>query len=300
MSNNALQLASVSGFTAEQVALVKRTVAKGATDDELALYLTLARKYGLDPFAKEIWFIKYDASSPTVMTSRDGYLKIAMQDPEYDGIKSFVVRENDEFSIDAQNDQIVHKFGAKRGEIIGAWAAAYHKSRRPQICFVDFSEYNTGKNIWKSYPSSMIQKVAESFVLKRQFSISGLVTQEEMGASEGNAATIDVTPAPISLVSPASDEAQKEREEQKELIQQQKMKLVHELADVQLRLQIEKEIVRATALEMFETEDPRKLSCGELVQLRDHFLQMEREHLDAQLHPAAQGLTDEQMADLPF
>ena len=35
-------------------------------------------------------------------------------------------------------------------------------------------------DVWKTYPSAMICKVAEAFSLKRQFGISGLVTTEEM------------------------------------------------------------------------------------------------------------------------
>lgn len=181
-------------WTREQIELIKRTVAKGATDDELAMFLYLAQRYGLDPFLKEIWCIKrakkdehgryiYDDAPAVIMTSRDGYLKIAQQDPAFDGLQAFVVREGDTFEIDAENWRVTHKFGTKRGKILGAWASAHRKDRKPAITFVDFSEYNDGRsNTWQRYPSAMIQKVAEAFVLKRQFGIAGLVTQEEMGA----------------------------------------------------------------------------------------------------------------------
>lgn len=203
--SNSMALAGTSSlsiqFNKDQIELVKRTVAKNSTDDELQMFLYLAQRYGLDPFQKEIWFIKrakkdangqydYQNADGIIMTSRDGYLKIAQNDPDYDGIKSFVVKEGDHFEIDAMTDQISHKFGMKRGGIIGAWAIAYHKKRKPVIAFVDFKEYNDSRsNIWQKYPSAMIQKVAEVFVLKRQFSINGLVTQEEIGTSP-----IDVTP----------------------------------------------------------------------------------------------------------
>jgi len=50
---------------------------------------------------------------------------------------------------------------------------------------VDFEEYNQpSKDVWRKYPSAMIQKVAEAFVLKRQFGISGMVTQEEIGGPD--------------------------------------------------------------------------------------------------------------------
>lgn len=170
---------ALHNFSREQVDLIKQTVAKGATDTELKFFLTLASKYGLDPFRKEIWFVKRGGDA-TIMTSRDGYLKIAMQDPNFDGLQSMVVKEGDEFEYDAENCKVRHKFGTKRGGILGAWAIARHKKRPPVICFVDFNEYKGESPVWKKYPSAMIQKVAEVFVLRRQFNISGLVTGEEL------------------------------------------------------------------------------------------------------------------------
>ncbi|MCX7922727.1 MAG: phage recombination protein Bet [Clostridia bacterium] len=193
-------------YTQEQIELIKNTIAKGATDDELKMFTAVAQKYGLDPFIKEIWFIKrvkkvkgqngqwdyprlsngevdYKDAETLIMTSRDGYLKIAQRDSDFDGIVGFVIRENDTFEVDAENYKVTHKFGAKRGKIIGAWAKVDHKKRKPVIVYADFEEYRSESNIWKQYPSAMILKVAEVLALKRQFGISGLVTREEMSHS---------------------------------------------------------------------------------------------------------------------
>lgn len=192
-------------FSQEQIALIKNTIAKGATDDELKLFTSIAQKYGLDPFIKEIWFIKqakkekdktgnwnykklpngdidYSGADTLIYTSRDGYLKIAQRDEDnFVGIISFAVCEGDVFEVDAENYKVTHKFGAKRGKIIGAWAKVDHKKRKPVIVFAPFSEYYTEKSTtWKQYPTAMIIKIAEVLALKRQFGISGLVTKEEM------------------------------------------------------------------------------------------------------------------------
>lgn len=203
-------LKTLYGFDREQVETIKNTVAKGATDSELAMLLHIAKKYDLDPLLHEIWFIKrvkkvrtgrkdgngndiwdyprtpdgkidYSDAETVIMTSRDGYLKAAMRDPDFDGIRSFTVCEGDEFAYDTETDKVTHRFGSKRGQILGAWAAAYHKKRRAAIWFAPFNEYNDPKSdSWRHYPSAMIQKVAEVFVLRRQFPLAGLVAQEEL------------------------------------------------------------------------------------------------------------------------
>lgn len=169
----------VSTYNKEQVELVKNTVAKGATDDELKMFMYLASQYNLDPFKKEIWFMKYSGQT-TIMTSRDGYLKYAQASSEFEGLISFVVKEGDTFEIDASEYKVTHKFGIKRGNIIGAWAKCDRAGKKPFISYVDFKEYNQRNRVWNKYPSAMIQKVAETFVLKRAFGINGLVTQEEL------------------------------------------------------------------------------------------------------------------------
>ena len=201
VANNTV-LAAPGMLTKEQIELVKATVAKGATDDELKMFLHIATKHNLDPFMKEIWFIKrakkvqkngewdykrnhdgsidYSGAETVIMTSRDGYLKHAMDHPDYRGLTSFVVREGDTFEIDADSHKVTHKFSAKRGKIIGAWAKCEREGRTPVIVFADFDEYDLKQSVWKQYPSAMIQKVAEAMALKKQFNINGLVAQEEM------------------------------------------------------------------------------------------------------------------------
>lgn len=169
----------VKGYSDNQINTIRNTVAKGANDDQLAMFLHLCNTYGLDPFLKEIF---YSSELETIMTSRDGYLKIAQRDSNFKGMKSGVVHENDVFEMDIVNNTVKHTFGAKdRGAIVGAWAAVYHASREPVLYYAPLSEYDKGKNTWSKYKSAMIQKCAESPALKRQFGISGLVTQEEMG-----------------------------------------------------------------------------------------------------------------------
>jgi phage recombination protein Bet len=221
--SNVVQYDAGFKYTQEQIDLIKSQIAKGATDDELKMFTTLAEKYGLDPMLKEIWFIKqakktqingkweykrtktgeidYTGADTLIYTSRDGYLKIAQRDENFKGIISMAVHEGDHFEIDAEHYKVTHKFGLKRGKIIGAWSKVDHAKRSPVIVFVNFSEYYSEKSTtWKQYPTAMIIKVAEVFALKRQFGISGLVTREEMSHTiQDEPEIIDITPKKITI-----------------------------------------------------------------------------------------------------
>ena len=117
-----------------------------------------------------------------------------------------MVREGDTFEFIPSEGSVRHEFGQKRGQILGAYAVMHHKWFRPVAVFVDFQEYfqaNSGelnnrygnKNVWDKMPSAMIQKIAEVFVLRRQFPLGGLYTREEMSLEENdnvNSGNIDV------------------------------------------------------------------------------------------------------------
>ncbi|MBR1660287.1 MAG: recombinase RecT [Oscillospiraceae bacterium] len=166
-------------WTRNEVETIRRTVADGASDSELKMFLHLSQTYGLDPFAKDLWFIKA-GGRPVIMTSRDGYLKIANRDPHFVGMDADVVYSGDSFRKTPQG--VEHIYGTKdRGQPVGAYATVYRDDRKiPIYVYAPFKDYNKNSGTWRQYPHAMILKVAEAMALKRAFSISGLVTREEM------------------------------------------------------------------------------------------------------------------------
>jgi phage recombination protein Bet len=181
------------GWKAEQIDVIRRSVAKDANQAELYQFLYLSKEYGLDPFKREIYFMK-SGNSPTIITGIDGFRKCSKRDPGFEGVVSFAVREGDEFSVDAAAYTVHHKFGAKRGKVIGGWARADAKGRRPVIVYVDFEEFNKGGSTWGKMPGVMIAKVAESHAIRRQFGLAGLYTKEEMGVADSAAPTVVTAP----------------------------------------------------------------------------------------------------------
>ena len=92
-----------SPWTQAQVDLIKATVAKGATNDELKLFLYISARTGLDPLTKQVHFVKRKTKMPdgeyrevgTVQTGIDGYRAIAERTKELAGIDDAVYDSED-------------------------------------------------------------------------------------------------------------------------------------------------------------------------------------------------------------
>lgn len=175
---NADKIAAMTGYTSDEVAVVKATVAKNTTDTELAYFLNVAKTSGLNPFNKEIWCYKDGKGNLLVFTGRDGFLAKAQENPAFNGLRSCEVCENDKFSIDIANNVIEHKFGKEsRGKILGAYAIAFRKGGEPTVEYAVFETYNKGQFTWKTHPAAMIKKVAEANALKKGFGFSGVQSE---------------------------------------------------------------------------------------------------------------------------
>lgn len=185
-------------FTQDEKALIwSRFVhPKKGTEDEADHYISYCEQFGMNPLLNDIVFNRFESKNGPVaqfIATRDGLLRLATQQSDYVGPpNAAVVKEGDEFEFLPSEGAVRHKFGSKRGKILGAYAILKHKRFNPVATFVDFDEYfqaNSGvattqkgnKNTWDKMPSAMIVKVAEVFVLKRQFPLGGIQTQEEMG-----------------------------------------------------------------------------------------------------------------------
>lgn len=176
-------MSNLTKWTPQQLQALQNSVR--ATNEEFTRFLYLAEQTGLDPFANEIWIID-TKNGRKILTSRDGYLKIANRNPAFLGMTSDAIYSNDCFKRITSNerDDVIHEYEIKnRGQLLGAYARVWRSDRKvPAFFLAPLSEYNKKKNAWLEYPHAMIVKVAESMALKRAFAISGLCTQEELTA----------------------------------------------------------------------------------------------------------------------
>lgn len=195
-SNGAASITQTAryGFDNDQIATIKRTVAKDCTDAETAMLLELAARYELDPFSGEIYAAKMGSrdgagGSMAIMVGKNGMLKVANREPAFSGLRADTVYKGDSFKVThgAEGVEVEHSWevgDAARGkaDIIGAWALVYREDRGAPVFFwADFATYNKGKATWAQYPATMIRKVAVANALREAFSLSGLYDEAEMG-----------------------------------------------------------------------------------------------------------------------
>lgn len=153
-----------------QIDLIKSTVARAASDDELRLFLYRANNLGLDPLKPgQIYFVKYGGNPGTIIVGIDGFRALAARTGKVKGIKRGALRD-------------------ANGTCIGAWCEVYREGWvEPAREEVLLSEYNTGKSLWAKMPETMIKKVAEVAALRMAFpdELGGVYTSEEMEKSVG-------------------------------------------------------------------------------------------------------------------
>jgi len=203
---NADKIAKFTGYSSEEVAIIKQTVAKGTTDAELAYFLSVSKSAGLNPFNKEVWCYKDNKKNLLVFAGRDGFLSKAQSNPAFNGIRSSEVCENDEFEIDIANNKIKHNFGKKeRGKILGAYAIAFRKDGEPTIEYADIKDYDKKQFTWNTHKSAMIKKVAETNALKKGFGISGIQSEYDFDIKDNVA-------IPVSEFDVVDELAEKEKE----------------------------------------------------------------------------------------
>ena len=148
-------------WTPEQVALLTRTIAKGCSADELALFLAVCRRTGLDPFTRQIYAIKRrdgQEEKVTFQTSIDGFRSIAEETGCYAGSDAPVYDTDTEDQPRWAKVTVYKLVGGQRCPFT---AEARWKEYFPQQPKQQF--------MWKRMPFLMLGKVCEALALRKAF-----------------------------------------------------------------------------------------------------------------------------------
>ena len=159
---------------------VREYICPQASPKEVKLFLEMCASYGLNPYLRDAYLIKYGNGPATMVVGKDFYTKSAARNPKCKGFQAGI-------SVLAPDGSFHRRRGSMvlPGEtLVGGWAEVYVEGyEKPMFDEVALSEYRSNNGNWKTKPGTMIRKVAIVHGLREAFpeSFAGLYDAAEMG-----------------------------------------------------------------------------------------------------------------------
>lgn len=155
---------------------VKTLICPLATDQETVMFLRTCQSLQLDPFANEVFLIKYqEQEKAALVISISSYLKAAENNEKYDGHEAGIILKDSGGKLEFREGNILLK--DEEDKLAGGWARVYRKDRsRPVYMAVNKAECvrhtRDGQltKFWaKDKQPGMLRKVALMRALRESF-----------------------------------------------------------------------------------------------------------------------------------
>ena len=258
MTNNSLVESATQShslaWNSDQIDLVKRTIAKGCTSDELQLFMHVCKRTGLDPFAKQIYAVsRYDSRQKknvmSIQTGIDGFRLIAQRSGDYAGQLGPYWCGEDGIWRDVWTDKdfpVAAKVAILRSDFKEPlWAVAKWDS------YVQTFKDGNPMGMWSKMPDLMLAKCAEALALRKGFpqELSGIYTADEMAQADNH--------QPRNTVSPPEGNLATEKQR----------RMLHAKCKEH---EISPEYVKGFVKERFNKDSSKEITKAEFQTLHDH------------------------------
>ena len=280
-------------FDSQQIELIKRQIAKGATNDELSMFLYQCKRTGLDPFSRQIYAIqrreKDKASNSWIMkmstqVSIDGFRLIAERTGQYAGqLGPYWCGVSGEWvDVWLKNEPpAAAKVAVLRKDFKEPlWGIALY-SEYLQTYFDKDTRQERPSGLWAKMPALMLAKCAESLALRKAFpqELSGLYTTEEMQQADHTDVVegdFESEPEPAQLTPSVAPE--------------------QELKPVAEKLPLEDTLTIEAACKVETSDDPpRRYGDLEIPDLSARFNELSKQLKANHLEPAERALKERKM-----
>lgn len=131
------------------------------TDEQFAVALMVANKYGLNPLTKEIYAFPTQGGKVVPILSLDGWVKLANTNKRFNGVE-LIENENE------------------AGELVSVTAKFYLKDIEHPVVITEYLvECKRETDTWKKYPRRMLRNKSYIQGARLAFGLSGIYDEDE-------------------------------------------------------------------------------------------------------------------------
>ncbi len=179
---------------------VKTLICPYSTDQEIAVFLKTCQSLQLNPFANEIYLIKYSEGDKAAMViAIDSYLKSAETNKKYNGHEAGIILRDSTGKLDLREGSFI--LAEEMDKLVGGWAKVYREDRaKPFYMSVNKAEcvrYTKSGNLTKFWAKEKQPMMLRKTALKRA------LVEAFPSLFAGTMSTAEIEPPPEGELAPA-------------------------------------------------------------------------------------------------